>query len=158
MDKNNVPSINIDVIETISGNPGYKKPNDIDHEIETKLISRSEEAYQEITNRIIDETKQQLNANRDAKKNLRIALCYFVMGLLAVQFIFLMVALILNKHLIFISDDVISTYIVSVFAETLVGLIIMVSFAFKSNQEVELIKILNLIVSHFQKYNSNRQG
>ena len=71
---------------------------------------------------------------------------------------FLIVLLILNNHLIFASDSVVSAYVISVFAETLSGLIIMIKFAFQSKQDVELIKILNSIIEHFQKYNRNGQS
>ena len=51
-----------------------------------------------------------------------------------------------------ISDFVINVYIVSVFVETLAGLIIIIKFAFDSQQEIELIKILNAFIVNFKKY------
>ena len=61
--------------------------------------------------------------------------------------------LFLNRKLnLQISDFILNIYIVSVFVETLAGLIIMIKFAFDSKQEVELIKILNAIITNFKKY------
>lgn len=51
-----------------------------------------------------------------------------------------------------ISDDLIKTYIVSAFVETLGVVAVMVRFAFDTKQEVEILSTLNGIVEHFQKY------
>ena len=158
MAENKIPTLNVEKVPVRSNGTDINDATILDRETENKFIGDSEKAYQDITNKIINETKQQLNANRDSKKTLRIVLCTFIIILLSLQFVFLIVLLILNNHLIFASDSVVSAYVISVFAETLSGLIIMIKFAFQSKQDVELIKILNSIIEHFQKYNRNGQS
>ena len=88
-----------------------------------------------------------------AKKPLRDKLSNFIIFLLVAQFVVLVAVLFLNQALrLNISDFIINVYIVSVFVETLAGLFIMIKFAFESKQEIELISILNAIITNFKKY------
>lgn len=113
----------------------------------------SDRDYRKLTNRIIDETSGHLQTQVSDKKPLRITLMVFVIALLALQFFGLLAMLFLNQRWkLGISDQIIVTYIVSLFVETLTGLFIMIRFAFDSTQEGKLIEILNNIVEHFKKY------
>lgn len=113
----------------------------------------SDKDYRRITEKIIDKTCIQLSAHTEAKKPLRKKLSNFIIFLLSSQFFVLVGILFFNrKWNLQISDFILNIYIVSVFVETLAGLIIMIKFAFDSQQEVELIKILNAIITNFKKY------
>lgn len=113
----------------------------------------SDKDYRRITEKIIDKTCIQLSAHTEAKKPLRKKLSNFIIFLLSSQFFVLVGILLFNrKWNLQISDFILNIYIVSVFVETLAGLIIMIKFAFDSQQEVELIKILNAIITNFKKY------
>lgn len=113
----------------------------------------SDKDYRRITEKIIDKTCDQLKKHTEAKAPLRKKLSNFIIGLLLLQFLVLVGMLFLNRKLnLQISDFILNIYIVSVFVETLAGLIIMIKFAFDSKQEVELIKILNAIITNFKKY------
>lgn len=113
----------------------------------------SDKDYRRITEKIIDKTCDQLNAHTNAKSPLREKLSNFIVGLLSVQFLVLVVILFFNSEWkLQISDFILNSYIISVFVETLAGLTIMIKFAFDSKQEVELIQILNAIITNFKKY------
>ena len=113
----------------------------------------SDKDYRRITEKIIDKTCDQLKAHTEAKSPLRKKLSNFIICLLSSQFLVLVGILFLNRKWdLQISDFILNIYIVSVFVETLAGLIIMIKFAFDSQQEVELIKILNAIITTFKKY------
>lgn len=113
----------------------------------------SDRDYRKITQDIIEITRGQLEEHNKDKKPLRRDLLDFIKGLLASQFgMLIFLILINNAYELKISDDVIRVYIVSVFAETLAGLVIMIKYAFDSTQEVKLIAILNEIIRHFKKY------
>ena len=113
----------------------------------------SDKDYRRITEKIIDKTCDQLSAHTEAKKPLRKKLSNFIIFLLSSQFLVLVGILFFNRKWdLQISDFILNIYIVSVFVETLAGLIIMIKFAFDSQQEVELIKILNAIITNFKKY------
>lgn len=124
----------------------------IDDSVRQNTIE-SDRAYRKITEDIISITSRQLEEHNNDKKPLRRDLLDFVKGLLAAQFGALVVFILANNALeLEISDEVIRTYIVSVFVETLAGLIIMIKYAFDSTQEVKLIAILSEIIRHFKKY------
>lgn len=113
----------------------------------------SDKDYRRITEKIIDKTCEQLKQHTDAKTPLRKKLSNFIIFLLLFQFLVLEGILFFNrKWNLQITDFIINVYIISVFLETLAGLIIMIKFAFDSQQEVELIKILNAIIINFKKY------
>lgn len=147
--ENGVPSVAVeDVVGTDKASPGQ-----VDAEVKG-LESESDRAYREITKSVITITQGELKNLSDAKKPIRIGLMVFIIALLSIQFIVLAAILFLNRRWnLQISDFVINTYTVSVFAETLAGLIIMIKFSFNSVEETKLIEILNSVVEHFQKYN-----
>lgn len=113
----------------------------------------SDKDYRRITEKIIDKTCDQLKEHTGAKAPLRKTLSNFIIFLLTSQFLVLVGILFFNRKWdLQITDFILNIYIVSVFVETLAGLIIMIKFAFDSQQEVELIKILNAIITNFKKY------
>lgn len=118
---------------------------------------KSDNAYQNITRQIIDITEENLNNQVEDKKQSRVILQWFVIILLAVQFVALIIMIFCNG-LLNIDVDIIETYIVSVFVETLAGLFIMIKFTFNNSQEVELIKVLNSIIANFKKYVSSEMN
>lgn len=109
--------------------------------------------YRRITEKIIDKTCEQLQEHTKSKMPLRTTLSRFIIVLLIAQLVVLVAVLFLNRVWnLQISDYILNVYIVSVFVETLAGLIIMIKFAFDAKQEVELIKILTAITTNFKKY------
>lgn len=151
-----VPSASVGVLG-ISDEKGKGSPaGKVDEEARNSLAiaGESDKEYREITKKIIDITEAELS-NRAATKNpLRENLLKYIKRLLSIQFFVLVIMLacqifsIGNK----IDGTIFNVYIVSVFAETLAGLIVAVKFAFNSEEETKLIEVLNLIVEHFQKF------
>ena len=124
----------------------------IDNAVRQNTIE-SDRAYREITVEIVRITNEQLKEHNKSKKPIRSDLLEFIKRLLATQFTVLVILLWGNRGLeLGISETVFKVYIVSVFAETLAGLIIMIRYAFDTTQEVKLIAILNEIISHFKKF------
>ena len=124
----------------------------IDAAVQQNTIE-SDQDYREITKTIIQKTSAQLEAHTNAKKPLRLILLWFVVALLSAQFIALVFILFFNNAWqLEISDYIINVYVVSLFLETLAGLIIMIKFSFDSKQEVQLIEVLNAIIRHFKKF------
>lgn len=135
------------------------KPNtqNIDRGAQEKTQSElSDDAYQEITKKVISITEEKLTQQANNKEKLREPLQKFISRLLIAQFSALLIILFFNDTCFNLETEIIKTYIVSVFAETLVGFIVMVGFAFSTDQEVELIKILNAVVSNFQVFGNNK--
>ena len=124
----------------------------IDAAVQQNTIE-SDQDYREITKTIIRKTSAQLEAHTNAKKPLRLILLWFVVALLSAQFVALVFILFFNNAWnLEISDYIINVYVVSLFLETLAGLIIMIKFSFDSKQEVQLIEVLNAIIRHFKKF------
>lgn len=141
----------IDVGSVGKSNTGTTQ--NIDATVQASALE-SDRAYRKITEDIIKETSEQLDEQNKAKKPLRLALLIFIISLLSVQFFALVAILFLNQRWgLEVTDFVINVYIVSLFVETLAGLLIMIRFAFNTDQENELIKILNSIIQNFKKYN-----
>lgn len=127
-------------------------PEQFDDEVKG-LVGESDRAYREITKLVITITQEELKKLGKAKQPIREGLRDFIVALLSVQFVVLAIILFTNRVWnLQISDFVINTYTVSVFAETLAGLIIMIKFSFNSEEETKLIQILNSVVERFQKY------
>ena len=56
-----------------------------------------------------------------------------------------------------ISDEVLNTFMVSVFVETLGAIVVMIAFAFSSNEESKIVEVLTGIVQSFQKYKKDKR-
>ncbi len=114
----------------------------------------SDNTYQDIAKRVVDITEKNLREQEDKKDALRKPLQNFIVAILSIQFVVLVFLMCLNDFCFHLEADIIKTYIASVFAETLLGLTIMISFAFSSKETVQLIKILNAVISDFKVYGS----
>lgn len=121
-------------------------------DLEKDLEKASDKIYREIAKNVVNFTEGHLITQAKNKRELRKYLLPFIIGLLVFQLIALCAMLALNTFWLHLDNSVINTFIVSVFAETLGGLIIMIKFAFDSKQELEMIGILNSVVTNFQKY------
>lgn len=109
-------------------------------EIQTKSISikdKSEETYKE-------------------KLELRNRLINFCLQILTVQMIFLILFLVLSRR-IQLTDNVLTVYMTAVFVETLGAVVVMIKYAFKADEEVRIIDILNAVVKNFQKYRDSKE-
>lgn len=146
--KTKVPSVSVE--EVPKGQSNATKA--IDDLVRQNTID-SDRDYRRITETIIDISRSQLEQQTKSKQPLRKNLSRFIMGLLIAQLGILVAILFLNRVWnLQISDFILNVYIISVFVETLAGLIIMIKFAFDTKQEVDLISILNAIISNFKKY------
>lgn len=121
------------------------------------LEEKSDEDYREVTKRVVDITEKNLNKQTEAKDNIRKELLPFIRWFLVLQYTVLCIILVFNDIILHLNTTIITTYIVSVFAETLAGLIIMIKYAFDPKQEVELLKVLNAVVSDYQKVKGTKK-
>lgn len=113
----------------------------------------SDKDYRTITKEIIQNIGDQLTAHTTAKNPLRLKLLWFVIILLSAEFIALVLILFFNTcWKLGISDFIVNVYVISLFLETLAGLMIMINFSFDSKQEIQLIKVLHAIIRHFKKF------
>lgn len=123
---------------------------------ETKSIKdKSEEKYLNIVQDVVDNSKENLDVIREEKLELRYRLIDFCLQLLSIQMIFLIIFLSFSQEL-GLSDNVLSVYMTAVIVETLGSMIVMVKYAFKSDEEVKIIDILNAVVKNFQKYDDKK--
>ena len=115
------------------------------------LAQKSEESYINIVEDVVDFSKTELGNLSEQKDGLRNKLVDFCLRILSAQFILMFVLLVCGGGL-GISDKVIIAFMTSVFIETLGAIVIMIRFAFKSDEEVKIIDILNAVVRNYQKY------
>lgn len=123
---------------------------------ETRSIKdKSEEMYLDIVQDVVVFSKRKLNSMHDEKELLRSRLIDFSLQMLGIQITFLLIFLFFSKSLE-ISDNVLSVYMTAVLVETLGAVIVMIKYAFKSDEEVKIIDILNAVVKNFQKYKDSK--
>ena len=118
------------------------------------IKDKSEEIYLEVVQDVVDFSKINLETIHFEKKLLRDRLIEFCLQILAIQLVFLFLFLVLRQQM-GLSDNVLSVFMTSVFVETLGAIFIMIKFAFKSDEEVKIIDILNAVVKNFQKYDDS---
>lgn len=53
---------------------------------------------------------------------------------------------------IYLTDTIVISYMTSVFVETIGAIAIMIKYAFDSQQEVNILDILNSVISNYQKF------
>ena len=118
------------------------------------ILENSENAYKDIVKRIVNVTDGHLDNLSNSKQDLKKSFTPFFKWFLVAQYVVLTVILILNACVtgFHISDVIIATYITSVFVETLSVIVIMIKYAFNSDQEVELLRILSNAISNYQKF------
>lgn len=143
-------TINVkDIKAEFKDNPNTKG---VDNESKEKTQSeKSDDTYQKIVSRVVDITHHELSEHKNDKRELRTPLLKFVIVILSIQIFLLGGVLFFNRWLL-LDTEVIKAFIVSVVAETLGGIMIMIRFAFSSKQELELIQILNSVVSKFKVF------
>lgn len=127
-------------------------------EIQTKSISikdKSEETYLDIVQDVVKSSKENLSKIHKEKLELRNRLINFCLQILTVQMIFLILFLVLSRR-IQLSDNVLTVYMTAVFVETLGAVVVMIKYAFKADEEVRIIDILNAVVKNFQKYRDSK--
>lgn len=130
----------------------------MDGSIKGKLEKASDEAYREITKEIVKVSSNQLFIQNQSKDKLKTSFTSFFKVLLSLQLAALFLIIVLNSVLdcFKLSDTVFITLVTSVFVETLGVVAVMVKYAYDSKQEVEILSILNAIVTNYQKYKDER--
>lgn len=122
--------------------------------LDSEIQRASEQSYNEIVNNVVSISKEQLDRQNINKQNIRKFFIKFFAVFISLQFLALIILLALRGAIdsFDISDTLFTSYIVSVFVETLGVVAVMVKFAFDSKQEVQILSTLNKVVEHFQKY------
>lgn len=121
------------------------------------IKNMSEETYLNIVQDVVGFSKENLSTMHEEKLELRSRLIDFCLQVLAIQMIFLIIFLLFAKP-IGLSDGVLSVFMTAVFVETLGAVIVMIKYAFKSDEEVKIIDILNAVVKNFQKYTDDKNN
>lgn len=135
------------------------KPNNIENSILTELERESNQNYDKVVANIVRISGLHLNHQNDKKTGIRGKLIWFFIVLLSFQMISVVVLIVLSAKESWgfvISDFLLATFITSVFVETLGAMIIMVSFAFGSKEEVQVIGLLTEVIKNYQKYVRDR--
>lgn len=132
---------------------GSKVPVDWDAD----LTSQSEAEYIDVAHEIVDTSIKQLDNQNASKATLKQILCIFFMCFIGIQYIALLVifALEIFQVGLRLPNEIVIAYITSIFVETLGAIILMIKYAFDSKQETQVLKILNGVISNFQKFNGN---
>lgn len=127
---------------------------DYERKIKNDLQAESERRYMKLVEKIVDSSDSQLKTQNENKSEMRKTFQKFFIRLLSFQMIALMLLLILSSACknFNLSNNVIITFITSVFVETLGAIGIMIKFAFDSDQEVKILEILNGAIKNFQKF------
>lgn len=122
--------------------------------LDDELAAKSEGAYIDIATKIVDSATSQLDVQNKSKNNLKKTFTRFFIVLLSAQYLVLAALLFIRtfQHGSILTDTVIITYISSVFLETLGAVILMIRYAFDSEQETKVLEILNSIISRYQKF------
>ncbi len=127
----------------------------------TNTEYESDKGYRIITEQIINISGRYLKSQQDSKNQLRNKFVGFFSKLLKAQYIVLVIIVFLNslEHFSFsVSENILRVYIISVFAETLSAMAVMIAFAFASKEETKIVEVLNNIVENFQKVNLNGEN
>lgn len=141
-----------------SGKIGANITNDV---VEVKInqhnfevLKRSEEAYIRIVEEVVNMSGDNLTTIRKDKSVLRDSFVSLFCYIIKIQLVVLFIIFGLDALLPFfdIAENIIITYMSAVFVETLGVIAVMIAFAFKSNEEIKIIDILNSVVSNYQKY------
>lgn len=121
--------------------------------LDNEILSKAEENYGKIVEKVIDVSKDQLEKEGEKKRGLRSFFTCFFSVFIAVQFVALLVLLLIKgfNENFKISEALLTTYIVSVFVETLGIIAAMVAFIFNAKEEVNIINTLNAAIANYQK-------
>ncbi len=124
--------------------------------MDDRLKAKSEDAYIDIANQIVTCATIQLGEQNESKNTLKKIFTIFFVVLLSAQYMALAALLFIRafQKESLLTDTVIITYITSVFLETLGAVIIMIRYAFASDQETKVLSILNSIIDRFKKFSN----
>lgn len=122
-------------------------------------LIKSEEAYIDIVKTVVNLSGENLENLRMDKKKLRDKFVNFFIVILSAQMFVLFTIFLLKGFFSWfeVGEKALTVYMTSVFVETLSVIAIMITFAFKSKEEIDIIGILNAVVSKFKKY-GDRDG
>ena len=115
----------------------------------------SDENYRKLAYDIFEASRSQLEKQNGKKDELKKQFTSYFKWILVIQLLALFVIIILKGFSLYdfdVSDNVFVAIIVSVFVETLGVIGIMIKYAFDSDQEVQILTILNSIVKDYQKF------
>lgn len=137
----------------------YEDVDELDLTFQTQ-DEKSDNAYQKTTDKIVEISRNQLKNQYDSKIELQKNLSRFFSVFLSFQFGALVIFMVMKGFIkdFKLSDSIILAYMTSVFVESLGAIIIMIKFAFNSEQETEILHILNSVISKFKIYNSYEHG
>ena len=130
------------------------KDNKSADDIDSNLKKASEDTYREIAEDIVEISASQMKLQNESKNNLKKSFTIFFMIFISIQYLILIIFMFIKMfaNSVELTDTVLISYITSVFVETIGAIIIMIKYAFDSKQEVEILKILNGVISNFQKF------
>lgn len=122
-------------------------------DLDDGIFYRTEEYYSKIVEEVIRVSKGQLEEEGKKKRELRGFFTRLFSVFIIVQFIALLVLILIKgfSSTFAISEALLTTYIVSVFVETLGIIAAMVTFVFNSKEEVNIINTLNAAIANYQK-------
>ncbi len=128
--------------------------NDADASIDAKIMTQSEDAYIKIAEKIVQTSTNQLEDQNESKNRLKEKFTKFFIWFISIQYGFLALLLVGMAIFDFVELDtaIIMAYIGSVFVETLGAIILMITYAFNSQQEVKILEILNKVIANYQKF------
>lgn len=130
------------------------KDNKSADDIDSDLKRASEDTYREIAEDIVKISSAQMELQNKSKNDLKKTFTIFFMIFISIQYLILIIFMFIKMFAksVELTDTVLISYITSVFVETIGAIIIMIKYAFDSKQEVEILKILNGVISNFQKF------
>lgn len=126
----------------------------VSHNDSDLLEMQSEIEYRKIAVDVVKISSKQLKIQNISKTILKSVFSIFFAALLVIQFVGLiwMLKLKFVEQVESITDTIVIAYMSSVFVETLGVILIMVKYAFNSDQEVSILDILNGVIANFQKF------
>ncbi len=133
--------------------PSHSKAEPSGTDLDNEILYRTEENYSKVVEKVIDVSKNQLEKEGEKKRALRNFFTLFFSVFIAIQFVALLILLLIkgfNASFV-ISEALLTTYIISVFVETLGIIAAMVAFIFNSKEEVNIIDTLNAAIANYQK-------
>lgn len=135
-----------------------QKSSQVQNILTPDALKDSEASYNIIAHKIVKIAEDQLKSQNGSKITLKDNLSVFFKDFLMLQFIVLsfllfseMICNIVWPNVDAISDQIILTFITSVFVETLGGIILMVVYAFNSSDEIRITEMLTAVIKTFQK-------
>lgn len=150
-------------VNDIPKNSKIPQPSvDVQKSMEIHNISamiNSDKEYISIVKDVVSFSKKNLECIRSDKQELRNELVSFCIRILGIQLFMLCFFIFLSAMFdtFNLSDEVLIAFMTSIFVETLGAIIVMVNFAFKSKEEVEIVNILNAVVKNYQKYKEQKK-